>query len=235
MAEFKGLKAKGIAQTQNGIASSIVKTEVLKAALAKYGKTNIDDVPDEVSPLGTLVYDSVTLGSTTDKSKNNYLNNLGKKESYEPLKFIEVLLDVSMIKNVVSTPIQGKDGIIKQYISEGDYSILISGKISGQYSQSTNNWKSVRDVSTNYFPETELKTLIAICKVGYHIPVKSTYLNEICGIKYIVINDYKLPQAEGSRNNQSFEIICVSDKDNILEFTEEQVMDSEQLKYILNS
>lgn len=229
--DFKGFKSNSIKGTAIGVASSLVKTQILKAALSK--NAEFSETPNDISPLGTLVYDSITLGSTIDKSKNNYLNILGEKVSYNPLKFLQVLVDVSMTKNIVSTQIQGAEGTQKQYISKGDYSILISGTISGKYSQGTDTWVSSKGVSPNYFPEDELKTFVAICDAGYQIPIHSIFLNDIYGITHVVITDYNTPQVEGGRNNQSFEINCLSDKGSVLDFTEEQVKDSEKLKNIL--
>ena len=145
----------------------------------------------------------------------------------------QVLLDVSGTNNVVSQPIQGRNGTIKQYISQGDFSITIRGTISGRYDQSKKKWESPRTLGINYHPKEELKLLYDICKAGYSIPIISNYLNDIAGIDNIVITDYNTPQREGGRYSQVFEINALSDKEVILEFTEEQVNDSEQLRTIL--
>jgi len=235
MANEKDFRFNNIGGTLVGASTNLVKIQILREVLDKKNAITLDAIPDDISPLGTPIYDSVTFGSTTNKGSNNYLDIQGNKVSYNPLKLIEVLVDVSMTRNIVSTSIQGKNGTIKQYISDGDYSILITGTISGKYDSDFDQWESVKVVSNNYFPEQELKTLIFICKAGYQIPIYSKFLNEIFGINHVVITDYRFPQIEGGRNNQSFEINCMSDKNNILEFTQEQVEDSEQLINILNS
>lgn len=192
-----------------------------------------NDTPIEQSPLGTPVYDNITLGSINDKESNKYLDIAGNEQSFVAMKFNEVLLDVSNTKRIISTPVRGRDGDIKQYISRGDYSILISGKVSGGYNQFKGTWFPVASVGRKYFPERELKWLIDICKAGFSVPISSAYLNNIFGINKIVITNYQLTQEEGNRYSQRFEINCLSDRDVILEFTEEQVNDSEQLNNIL--
>lgn len=213
----------------NGINFGIDKTKqtILKQTLAAVD----NDSPLESSVLGTPVYDNIVLGNLT--SENIFLDILGQEQSFPGLKMNQVLIEASGVNNVVSQAIQGRDGTIKQYISKGDFNITIRGTISGGYNPNTGKWFSLRDVGVNYHPKRELRLLIDICKAGYSIPVISDYLNDIIGVDNIVITDYSMPQSEGSRYSQVFEINAVSDIDTILDFTEEQVNDNEKLRNIL--
>ena len=204
-----------------GNAVSLVKTQVLKRTIPGLDS----DVRTHNSYLGTPVYDSLTLGNLGEE--NVYIDILGQDVDYAAIRFDEVLLDVSLIKNIVSTPVQGRNGTIKQYISDNDYSIYITGKISGRWNGS--NWSK----NGNYYPEQELQNFVNICKAGYMIPVTSNFLNNIFGIDNIVISDYRNTQVEGGRYSPTFEINAMSDSDIILEFTEEDVNDSETLNSIL--
>lgn len=109
-----------------------------------------------------------------------------------------VLITVTQTKNIIKTPIQGRNGTVKEYISDGDYQIDISGAI----------------VSPNStYPETDVNELIEILKAPIPIPsdsLISEYLNWF-GIHSIVIESYDLPQTEGTRNQQEFRISAVSD------------------------
>jgi len=215
---FKLTSTKAI----TGAGVSLVKTQLLKKVLPNLES----DTGTHTSYLGTTVYDSLVLGELNET--NTYINILGEGVEYAPIRFNEVLLDVSMIRNIVSTAVQGRNSTIKQYISDSDYSILVNGRISGKWNGST--WSK----NGQYYPEQEIQNLVNICKAGYMIPVTSNYLNNIFGIEHIVIQDYRLAQSEGGRYSQVFELNCLSDQDVILEFTEEDVNNEETLDYILN-
>jgi hypothetical protein len=207
--------------TLQGNAVSLVKTQILKRTIPNLN----NDTPSHTSYLGTPVYDSLVLGNLNEE--NTYINILNEEVDFMPIRFDEVLLDVSLIKNIVNTPIPGRNGTIKQYISDNDYSIYITGSISGKWNGSRWSKNGV------YYPEQEMQNLINICKAGYMIPVTSNFLNNIYGIDNIAIADYRMSQVEGGRYSQAFEINALSDSDIILEFTEEDVEDSETLNTIL--
>lgn len=200
---------------------ALVKTQFLKRTLQ-----NIQtDVPTHNSYLGTPVYDSLTLGNLNET--NPYFNILGEEVEFIPIRFDEVLLDVSLQKVIVSTQIRGRNGTIKQYISDNDYTIIATGRISGRWNGSS--WTK----NGKYYPEQEIQNLVNICKAGYMIPVTSGFLNNIFGIDNIVVSDYRLTQTEGGRYSQIYELNCMSDSDVILDFTQEEVENSETLNNIL--
>ncbi len=109
-----------------------------------------------------------------------------------------VIFTVTQTKNIVKTPIQGRNGTVKEYVSDGDYLIEISGAI----------------VSPDRtYPQTEVNELIQILKAPTAIPADSLiseYLNWF-DIHSIVIESYDFPQTEGTRNQQEFRISAVSD------------------------
>lgn len=212
----------------NGINFGLDKTKQL--VLQQTLSTVNYDPPNEASMLGTPVYDNIVLGKLDG---NLFLDITGETDAYSGFKINQVLIEVSGTNNVVTQPIQGRNGTIKQYISQGDLSILIRGTISGRYNPSTNKWESAKKLGVNYHPKEELRRLINICKVGNSIPVTSDFLNDIMGVDDIVITDFNMPQTEGGRYSQVFEISALSDRENILDFTEEEVNDTEQLRNIL--
>jgi Domain of unknown function (DUF6046) len=107
-----------------------------------------------------------------------------------------VLVDVSMSKNIVTTQIDGLNGTIKEFISDGDYNVSIRGAI-------------VNKRGTAY-PKIEVQKLIAITKCPHSIKVTCDYLS-LFSIHNLSIEAPTLPQKEGTTNTQLFELNCLSD------------------------
>jgi hypothetical protein len=72
-----------------------------------------------------------------------------------------VLSDVTMTKNIVKTDMQGVDGTIKEYISDGDYEITIRGMLVSE---------------ENEFPQDQTSTLHQLCLVKDALAVESAFL-----------------------------------------------------------
>lgn len=106
------------------------------------------------------------------------------------------LIEVNQSKNIVTTPIQGRNGTVKEYISDGDYMITIRGVIS--------------TVNQDTYPEDEVASLIKFLQVPESIEVGSNVLSRF-GISDIVITSYNFPQEEAMRNIQRFEIQALSE------------------------
>lgn len=136
---------------------------------------------DKVSYLGTPVFGAIVL-------------------KYEPLnlqlELQTVLSEVSMTKNIVKTSMQGVDGTVKEYISDGDYEVTIRGAIVAE---------------DNLFPEDDIKLLHQLCLVKDALIVESEFL-QLFDIYNLVIESYSFPEEEGYLNMQFFELQCVSDK-----------------------
>lgn len=106
-----------------------------------------------------------------------------------------VLMTVTQTKNIISTPIQGRNGTIKEYISDGDFQIDIVGQVVSE---------------SNNYPETDVNELIQICRAPVPIRFVSEFLQWF-DINDVVITSFALGQDEGIRNAQSFTMTCVSD------------------------
>jgi hypothetical protein len=163
--------------------------QVAKSQVFKIDPTNPDDFSRD-SVFGTPVYSNIeiepynyeTLDGETVEVKNGIIIDT-------------VLITVSQSKNIVKTPIQGRNGTVKEYVSDGDFQIDISGKI-------------VAD--SNNYPETEVNELVRILKSPIPIPIISEFLQWF-DIHEIVVENYNVPQIMGVRNEQIFSIQCVSD------------------------
>lgn len=126
---------------------------------------------------------------------DSYFDLDGREVSFSRLEIDTVILIVSQTKNIVTTSIQGQAGTIKEYVSDGDYNIRISGGLFG-----------------DSYPEEDFNNLLKILKAPIALNVKSDYL-ELFGIDKIVITDYSTPQERGLENAQYFEINALSDEE----------------------
>lgn len=106
------------------------------------------------------------------------------------------ILSISQSKNIVTTTLQGRDGTVKEYISDGDYEINIKGVLD----------------SGNMFvyPETLVKQLKDICDIKDNIEIKSPFA-EMLGITEAVITGYSFGQVPAGYNVQSYDITLLSD------------------------
>jgi len=107
------------------------------------------------------------------------------------------LIDITASKNIVTTPIQGRNGSVKEYISIDDYQVTIRG------------------ILINYdnddYPEELVYNLHQVFKVEAELQVLSPVLN-LLDIHNLVIKDIKFPEVEGYSNIQPFVLQCLSDE-----------------------
>jgi Domain of unknown function (DUF6046) len=121
---------------------------------------------------------------------------LRKHSDGKGIQLLAVLADITQEKNIVTTVVQGRDGAVKEYISDGDFQISIRGALIGQ--------------SNTAFPQTEVRALMDILNAKEAINVVSDYFR-LFSIYDIVVTSYKFAQKEGFQNVQLFEISAVSD------------------------
>ena len=150
--------------------------------------------------LGTPVVINLEIeGASYTKDGVNY--------SFPDMKFDSVLVNLQQTKNIIKTPVQGLNGTIKEYISDGDWSVNIKGVIIGQNGvYPLDNSIQASDINANV---TNLKTALGM---NQPLVVKSWLLNGVFGIYTIVVENQTWPQSEGSIATQLFEISAMSDK-----------------------
>lgn len=171
----------------------------------------ISEEADFTSYLNTPVIDNLIFPS------GSYFNLDQNPSTDEPITFEAIRIDaviitVSQAKNIVTTAINNQKGTIKEYFSDGDFVINISGLIIGETSADTGGKLAMKNIG-NVYPEIDVKRMVNICKVPYPINIESIYLNDIFGINKVVIKDSNFPQREGVRNAQYFELSMLSDYD----------------------
>jgi hypothetical protein len=180
----------------NGFGLSALKTEIYTLS----ANTQEGDTPIKSSYyLGTPVFANIDfIGGTYINMAGEAIEYLGGENGGFAID--SVLVSVGQSKNIVTTAIQGRNGTVKEYISDGDYKITIRGVLT-----------SATNRNGDYYPVEEVKKLMEICKVNASVKIASRFLNDIFGVYNIVIESYVFPQEEGQYNTQLFSIDCISD------------------------
>jgi hypothetical protein len=141
------------------------------------------------------IYSDITFNSGSYTDQNNLT------QEFEELNIELVLVTVMNTKNIIETTLQGRNGTVKEYISDGDYQIKITGILYGS--------------GMNNYPQEDVQKLHNICLAPQSINVTSSFL-KMFNIEDIVIKSYSIEQQEGVRNSQPFTLNCVSDVPLIL-------------------
>lgn len=122
------------------------------------------------------------------------------------VELAECIITVNQEKNIVSTPMQGRDGTVKEYISDGDFTISVDAAVSSyvidQKGQSDYN-------DSHAYPLSQLEDIISILKVKDTLETHSDFLT-LFGITNIVVKSYGMVQ-ETHSNRQGFNIQMLSD------------------------
>lgn len=137
------------------------------------------------SYLGTPIYANLIFEADEDTPEN------------APLVLDTVLMEVNIPKNVVLTPISGRDGTVKEYINRSDYEITIHGIIVSPYA--------------NVFPKEEVTALRNLLDLPKALAVSSSFL-QIFSVHSIVVMFARVGERMGSRNEVPFTINALEDK-----------------------
>ena len=143
-----------------------------------------------------------------------WLTSLGLKyKGLDQFEFVECVISINQEKNIELTPLQGQDGTVKEYISDGDYTIQIEAGIN-------NNYKEDEQINLDY-PIEKIKTLHKYLQLKDAIEVQSDFL-DMFKIQSIVIKNYNLIQ-ETHSNRQAISISALSDTPYIIKLKQEDV------------
>lgn len=134
-----------------------------------------------------------------------------KVEGIKSFVFNEVIMSITQERNIVQTPLQGRDGTIKEFISNGDYVITVdAGVMEGQKQTENEDTEVSFQTPNNTYPRAELERLGKILTEPKAIAVQSNFLN-VLGIQSVVVKSFSLVQ-ETHSNRQSIQIQMLSDK-----------------------
>jgi hypothetical protein len=148
------------------------------------------DTARKQSMLGTPVFSNMEI------KDGSWIDSNGAINTYQGINIDTVLMTVSQSKNIVTTPVQGRDGTVKEYISDGDYSIEVQGVLVSP--------------NGNTYPEEDVNKLTQILRAKEPIRIISEFLDYF-GVSDVVVTDYSFPQVQGFRNQQTFTISMLSD------------------------
>jgi hypothetical protein len=128
------------------------------------------------------------------------------------------LITVSAVKNVVKTPVAGRDYTVKEIVSLDDYKINIKG-IATNYDPINGVAKNTSSTVYEEFPEDWLVLLNNLykrkqsekTKDTISLPVQCDFLRML-GIHYIVIERISFPPMVGVQSALAYELEAVSDE-----------------------
>lgn len=161
-----------------------------------------DEIADKKSYLGTPVFSNLEIPA------GQYETDEGVFINFEGIRLDTVLFDITLEKNIVRTAINGKNGTVKQFISDGDYQIGVVGVINGGSSQTESG--DFRSYMTLNVPEEEVRKLNAILKVPQEIEIVSEFL-DFFDISTVVIQGGTIAQKEGFRDSLYINMGFLSD------------------------
>ena len=118
------------------------------------------------------------------------------------VELVECVITVNQEKNIVTTPMQGRDGTVKEYISDGDYTLSVAAAVSS-YSIDQNFQND------HSYPLSQLEDAIALLQIKDTLEVHSDFLT-LFGINNVVVKGYAMVQ-ETHSNRQAFTIQMLSD------------------------
>lgn len=156
---------------------------------------------DKTSLFGTPVF------SNFEIKAGEYTDLEGNIIQFEGIRIDNIMFDVTQERNIVRTQISGRDGTIKQFISDGDLVINCNGELTGRTVQENNGFSLSWLVGA---PEEEVRKLKAITSVPREIEVISEFL-DFFNVTTVVISQPSFSQKEGSREGILFQMQMYSD------------------------
>ncbi len=155
-----------------------------------------------------------TFSELKDLEGRNWLTSLAIAFGDKKIELDECIISVVQEKNIVTTALQGRNGTIKEYISDGDYQISIIAAVSN-YKEKDNEHQASFE-----YPEDKVRQLVELLQLPETLTMQSDFL-EVFGIKSAVVTGFSLEQ-ETHSNRQSFQIQMLSDLPYEIRLKEEE-------------
>lgn len=170
-------------------ASSRTKVKILQSQIdSKYDY--FGDASVKGIGLGTPVYDQLVIKRAIDTLPTN------EQSGDDFVKLDSVIVTINQTRNIVTTPIQGRNGTVKEYISDGDFEINIKGL--------------VVSISPQRAPREIMENIANLFSLPNEIVVVSDYIS-LFKIDYAVVQSYAFSQVEGSLNQIQMDLRLLSD------------------------
>lgn len=203
-------KALGISQLQGAILKQTIalQNKLLDPNKSNVKKMNFGDVtyaPDDFDRTGMggmPVFSNLFI-------KGDKYSVDGRNVSFDDITINLCLISVRSEKEIVKTKVQGRNGTVKQYISDGDDEVTIQGTFVGG--------------GTDQYPRELIANLIKALDCPKPLIITSWYLN-MFDISQIVIESRDMGQEEGVGALQRFSFTGLSDAPTILKIAQSQAL-----------
>lgn len=149
-----------------------------------------DNSPVGVSDLGTGIMDNVVFPA------GSYVDDDGVQQDYNEVRLDAVLLSKTKEKIIEISQISGRPGTVKEFVSDGDYVITLSGTIS----------PSSPNESTQQL-EADLETL---SRVPEALDINSKFLI-VSGVTMVVITSIDISDTSG--DSKTIRMSMLSDRE----------------------
>lgn len=133
-----------------------------------------------------------------------YINQFGQRDTTPRLDIHVCAVGVGVQNTIVKTELINQSGTIKEYISQPDYSVSVSGVLIGYF------LKPTAQNPMQAKPLEDMKALIKITESKVSVKVVSDTLN-LYGITHLSIDSLNMPQELSDINIQKFTMTCLSD------------------------
>lgn len=182
----------------NSFGLAAVKPKVFAAGVGRPLDSNAGDYPENEVEVTTRL----NTGGL-DQEVTSYLGTpvfadltLKADENDEGVNMQTVLFEVEQQRNIVTTAVQGRNGTIKEYISDGDYTVSIRGLLV--------------DPDPYTYPAAQVQNLRDLLVLPQSLVAVSGFL-QLFQIYNLVVTGWRMFQMEGFQNVQAFELQCISD------------------------
>jgi hypothetical protein len=185
----------GISFVVESAAISLLKSKFYGEQLSKIGVEDQQSlINNGKSILGTPIISNIVLGDSIN-TIFNFIDFDGSVKQANSINLECCLITLSRQKNIVETILEGRDGVVSQFISNGAYKIDITCIIA---------------TTDNSWPSSIMKDLDSIFTIPDSIPITSDLLN-LFNIHSMIIKDHNMTQEEGYYNQQTITFSGISD------------------------
>lgn len=181
---------------------TLAQSAAVRVLFSAFNTAQPLEVNTQVSPEG-----NPSFLAANDLLGGDWLTSLALRYDDEDLEFVfdECVLSIDQTKNIVKTPMPGKDGTVKEYISKGDYIITASAGI-------------LNEMGDHTYPLDQLKTLADLLELDKTLDIQSDLL-DVFDITGVVVEGFRLVQ-ETHTNRQALQIDLISDEPFIIELSD---------------
>lgn len=191
------------------ISAGLLKTALLAAGMAPFNKplqANDEEIKTDGQPLEAGAED-IELSSRDEWLGKPALTSLAIRLGGIEVTLSECIITVTQERNIITTALQGRDGTIKEYISDGDYQIEVSAAILPYIDGAADSgFKNVED----RYPISELQDFLSLLKEKKELEVQSDFL-ALFDVHSAVVKSYSFAQ-ETHSNRQAFTLTLLSDE-----------------------